>query len=83
MPRLVDGQLTPALIIEALEVLRADGPGEPMLLEEIVGWLRLHVESPRPPGASGAAGRSVRRRRHPAGAPGRMKRDGVTSAIAA
>lgn len=78
MPRLVDGQLTADLLLEAMAVLKADGPDTPMTLDEVVDWLELHVERPRPPSPSkppGTRGVRVRRRyRTPAGRPGRLHR---------
>lgn len=77
MPRLVDGQLTPSLLIEALEVLRHDGPDDPMTLDDVKLWLELNVQSPRPPSPSSAPGqRGPRRRRNynaPAGRPGQRR----------
>lgn len=84
MPLLVDGQLTPDLLIEALNVLKADGPGDPMTLAQIHEWLSLHVRQPHPPSPSvlfGARGaRSRRRYARPAGSPGHLRR---TTAIRA
>lgn len=78
MPRLVDGQLTPAQLIQALTVLEADGPDTPMTLAEVTEWLSLHVDRPHPPAPStppGARGARFRRRHNrPAGLPGRLQR---------
>lgn len=78
MPRLVDGQLTADQLIEALIVLKADGPSEPMMLSEVYDWLRLHVQRPHPPSPSTPPGtRDARARRRyatPAGRPGRLTR---------
>lgn len=84
MPTLVDGQLTPAKLIDAFTVLQADGPEEPMTLDEVVNWLDLHVRRPKPPTSSsppGARGARTRRRyTKPAGAPGRIHRLGASAA---
>ncbi|MCC6619487.1 MAG: hypothetical protein IT341_10675 [Chloroflexi bacterium] len=77
MPRLVDGQLTPTLLIEALAVLRDDGPEEPMTLDDVVLWLQTNVLRPRPPSPSKPLGTRGARRRGmyhaPAGRPGQRR----------
>lgn len=77
MPPLVDGQLTPDLLIEALNVLKADGPAGPMTLAQVHEWLRLHVRQPHPPSPSiTPAARDARTRRRyarPAGSPGHLR----------
>lgn len=75
MPRLVDGKITAAQLVEAFTVLDTDGPETPMTLKEVIAWLELHVDRPHPPAPSQPPGtRGVRRpprRREPAGRPGR------------
>jgi hypothetical protein len=78
MPALVDGRLTPRLVIEALEVLASDGPDDAdMTLDEIVEWLELHLQ--RDAETAPPTQRRRRRFRTPAGRPGRHRLEAAAS----